>query len=253
VEVRIKHIRPEDLRFSAFHDAGWASRPDNSSQGGLMIFACHKDLLDGKEATISLIEWKSWKLKRVCRSSLSAECQAMAEALDTLNFVRFFWQILTGKSKVTPKIDQDHELTQAPMSSLITDCKGLFDAVNRSQSAGLGLSEKRTAIEALSIRQICAASNVSVKWVNSDRQLADILTKVGVMTENLDRALNSNQWRIVFDSTFTSAKNLRKQKREKYFKKIVDPTSRSLLAELTPDEMAHVIDMVRRDRHGSSE
>jgi hypothetical protein len=251
VEVRIKHIRPEDLRFSAFHDAGWASRPDNSSQGGLMIFACHKDLLDGKEATISLIEWKSWKLKRVCRSSLSAECQAMAEALDTLNFVRFFWEILTGKSKITPKIDQDHELTKAPMSSLITDCKGLFDAVNRSQSAGLGLSEKRTAIEALSIRQICTASNVSVKWVNSDRQLADILTKVGVMPENLDRALNTNQWRIVFDSTFTSAKNLRKQKREMYFKKTVDPTSRSLLAELTPDEMAHVIDLVRR--HGKRE
>jgi hypothetical protein len=73
------------------------------------------------------------------------------------------------------------------------------------------------------------------------------------MTENLDRALSTNQWRIVFDSTFTSAKNLRKQKREQYFKKIVDPTSRSLLAELTPDEMAKVIHIVRQDRHGRSE
>ena len=90
VEVRIRHIRPEDLRFSAVHDAGWASRPDGSSQSGLMIFSCHKDLLDGTEAALSLLDWKSWKLKRVCRSSLSAECHAMAEALDTLNIVRFF-------------------------------------------------------------------------------------------------------------------------------------------------------------------
>ena len=51
-----------------------------------------------------------------------------------------------------------------------------------------------------------------MKWVNSDRQLADVLTKQGVLTENLDRALQSNEWRIVFDSSFTSAKNLRKQK-----------------------------------------
>eukprot|EP00974_Lingulodinium_polyedra_P088555 8586953-Lingulodinium_polyedra.AAC.1 len=33
---------------------------------------------------VSTIDWKSGKLKQVCRSSLSAECQAMAEALDTL-------------------------------------------------------------------------------------------------------------------------------------------------------------------------
>ena len=32
VEIRIRHIRPEDLRFSAFHDAGWANRPDGSNQ-----------------------------------------------------------------------------------------------------------------------------------------------------------------------------------------------------------------------------
>ena len=144
-----------------------------------MIFACHKDLLDGKEAVISLLEWKSWTFKRVCRSSMSAECQAMAEALDNLNFIRLFWEVLIGCVPVKLKLDQDAVLKDAPLSCLVTDCKGLFDAVNRSQSAGLGLSEKRTAIEALSIRQITTASNVSVKWVNSDRQLADILTKTG--------------------------------------------------------------------------
>ena len=59
VELTIKPIEPALLRLSAFHDAGWASRPDGSSQGGLMICACHRDLLEGKEATISMIEWKS--------------------------------------------------------------------------------------------------------------------------------------------------------------------------------------------------
>eukprot|EP00974_Lingulodinium_polyedra_P096848 9385222-Lingulodinium_polyedra.AAC.1 len=59
----------------------------------------------------------------------------------------------------------------------------------RSQFAGFGLAEKRTAIEALWIRQICSFSNIVAKWVSSDRQLADILTKQGVASDDLDRAL----------------------------------------------------------------
>ena len=211
-EICIQSIKPEDLRRVAFHGAGWASRPDGSSQGGYMIFACPKSLLAGHEAPLSLLEWKSWKLKRVCRSSLSAECQAMAEALDNLNFMRLFWELLFS-NKTRHKLDQDEKLKHAAESCLITDCKGLFDAVNRNQSAGLGLSEKRTAIECLPIRQITAESGVTVRWVNSDRQVADILTKQGVLTENIDRVLRGT-WKIAFDETFTSAKNLRKQNRE---------------------------------------
>ena len=146
----------------------------------------------------------------------------MTEALDNLNCVRLFWEVLVGRIKPTPRIYQDEILKNAPTSCLVTDCKGLFDAVDRNKSAGPGLSEKRTAIEALSIRQVTSLANVAVKWVNSDRQLADILTKQGVLTENVGGALQSNEWRIVFDETFTSAKNLRKQKRDAHFKRKVD-------------------------------
>ena len=107
---------------------------------------------------------------------------------------------------------------------------------------------KRTAIEALSIRQICVASNVSVMWVNSDRQLADILTKQGVLTENLDRALKTKKWRIVFDSSCTSAKNLRKQKRDGHFKKVMDPTCQTFLADLSKEEISQILSFLNRQR-----
>eukprot|EP00974_Lingulodinium_polyedra_P079053 7656049-Lingulodinium_polyedra.AAC.1 len=77
---------------------------------------------------------------------------------------------------MTTRIDQDLELARAPVTVLVTDCRGLFDAVNRCQSAGLGLPEKRRALEALSIRQICSLSKITTKWVNSDSQIADMLT-----------------------------------------------------------------------------
>eukprot|EP00974_Lingulodinium_polyedra_P050844 4890193-Lingulodinium_polyedra.AAC.1 len=60
----------------------------------------------------------------------------------------------------------------------------------------------------LSIPQICWLTNVIVKWVNSDRQFADILTKQGVASDNLDRALRTNQWKVVFDASVTCATDL---------------------------------------------
>ena len=48
------------------------------------------DLFEGKEADISVMDWKSWKLKRKVRSSLTAESQALADAVDNLNCMRLF-------------------------------------------------------------------------------------------------------------------------------------------------------------------
>eukprot|EP00974_Lingulodinium_polyedra_P011839 1142567-Lingulodinium_polyedra.AAC.1 len=64
---------------------------------------------------VSMIDRGSWKLKRVCRSSLSAKCQTMAEPLDALNFIRFFRAIVIGR------IDQGLELTNTPDAVLVTD------------------------------------------------------------------------------------------------------------------------------------
>ena len=127
---------------------------------------------------------------------------------------------MIGRAPSSLRVDQDDILSKAPLSCLITDCKSLFDAVNRSQSMGLGVNRTRTAIEALSIKHIIDLTSVQAKWVNSDRQLADILTKIGVLQENLDRALKSNTWMIVFGSTFTSAKDLHRQRSEGHFRKL---------------------------------
>ena len=87
----------------------------------------------------------------------------MTDALDNLNFVRLSWEILVGRVKPNLRLDQDEILVHAPNACLVTDCKSLFDAVNRNQSAGLGLSEKRTAIESLSIKHIISTTKVAVK------------------------------------------------------------------------------------------
>ena len=47
-----------------------------------------------KVITYSILDWKSFKLTRVARSSLSAETQAAAGAMDMLEFVKVFWNLV---------------------------------------------------------------------------------------------------------------------------------------------------------------
>ena len=80
--IYIHSIPLKDLNFGVFNDAAWGVRMDGSSQGGYQMYASHMSLLEGKESPVSPIDWKSWKLRRKVRSSLAAESQSMADAVD---------------------------------------------------------------------------------------------------------------------------------------------------------------------------
>jgi hypothetical protein len=64
---------------------------------------------------------------------------------------------------------------------MIVDAKNVFDAVCKIETAGLQLEEKRTAIELLAIKQRLQQALVDLRWVNSDQQMSDALTKPGNM------------------------------------------------------------------------
>ena len=90
VPFRVSPIPLDDLTFVGFGDCGWGVRRDGSSQGGSLIIAAGKRILDGFEATTTLVDWKSYKCKRVVRSSPAGETQAYVETLDMLEFTKCF-------------------------------------------------------------------------------------------------------------------------------------------------------------------
>ena len=200
-----------------FSDAAWGVRPDGSSQGGYLVYASSHALTKGEEAPVGIIDWKSWKLSRKCRSSLSAESQAMADAIDILNFIRLFFADCIHPTGIDLR-QPDKILQMCPESHAITDCKSLYGALEKNESLGLGLSEKRTSIEVTATRQQMRATGIKTRWVNSDRQLADVLTKPTAPAAAIQRLCTTGRWKIVWDAEFTSAKNLRKEKRDNHFK-----------------------------------
>ena len=173
-EMKIhQHGNLKDLQLGAYTDAAWAVRPDGS-QGRFVIFAASKDqVMSARPFELTVIDWASRRLTRVCRSSLSAETQAAANAVDELEWTRTVWHLM-----LRPFENPLNEFAEHGAGTFaITDAKSLYDASN-SMSSGLKLSERRCAIELAMTNERLQAMGGGWKWCNSAQQLADGLTKI---------------------------------------------------------------------------
>ena len=212
-EFKMKiHRRGElkDLRFGVYADAAWAVRPDSTSQGGYLIFLAAQDELDeGRAMKISLVDWSSKKLSRVCRSSLSAEAQSAAAAIDALEWTKLFWTLM-----IWPNADysQDAMLEKSGESPVLTDAKALYDSVNSLTQSKV--TDKRTAIEVSIIQDRLRAMLSKMKWVNSGQQLADGLTKRQAREQFVPTYFNEEciVWSMMLSSQRT--RRLRKRRRK---------------------------------------
>ena len=90
---------------------------------------------------------------------------------------------------------------------LITDSRGIFYALTRSESPQLRLRSSRTGEEASEVREQCAVSDARIHWVNTSTMLANSLTKTGHLARALmESFLFKKRWRCTFDLTFESGK-----------------------------------------------
>ena len=171
----------DDICLVCYADAAFCARNDKSSQGGYIILACEKGVLQGEKRSSSILSWRSFKVPRVCRSSLAAECQACATALEELLLTKTFLELLKHPEKSLKEIKDDLHGACA----MVTDCKALYDVVHREtvQQA----TDKRVAIEGLVIKDLLADMSCQWRWVSSERQLSDGLTKVSARQNFIER------------------------------------------------------------------
>ena len=131
-------------------------------------------MLGGFEATTTMVDWKSYRWKRVVRSSL-AGLRPTWKTLDMLEFTKVFYALVLSpwksRSDVESTVEKQHK------SPVITDAKSLYDALERSESSTRNLAKRRTAIEVAAIKQWLEHGFIYTGWVNSNRQMADGLTK----------------------------------------------------------------------------
>ena len=202
----LKAQADEDIVAVGWSDAALANRVDLSSTGGYIVGFAHKSMLSGIQGQVSLVSWSTHKLRRVCRSSLAAEAQALSECEAELFLVRALWQELRGQvlnmanpwltSKMTPGV-------------LVVDAKALYDMLQQQDVPNLSAKEKHTALEVLGLSQHLMEQDTTLRWVNSHQQLADGMTKISAADGVMQFLKKQQRWNLLYDESFTAAKKLR--------------------------------------------
>jgi hypothetical protein len=191
--------------FSTFGDASHLNRDKGGSTGGVITLASGPEILDGQNARMSVIHWRSWKLKRVAVGTTCAEVQAMCEAEDTNYKLRLIWAELNGAGiPFGHKAEARAEACIRQVKGLVvSDSKGGYDAVETNETSNLGLQSTRTAVQAYQIKQNFKQNNSTLKWVAADWSLADGFTKENADSrQNLEAFLRTQTWKVEFDPSF---------------------------------------------------
>ena len=202
----LKAQNDEDTLAVGWSDAALANRVDLTSTGGYVIGFVHKSMLDGHQGPVSLVSWSTHKLRRVCRSSLAAEAQALAECESELFLVRTLWQELLGASII---LKNPWETSKQTPAALVIDAKALYDMLKQEDLTNLSAKEKHTALEVMGLSQHLVEQSTTLRWVNSLQQLADSMTKLSAADSLVQFLKKGQRWNLAFDETFTAAKKLK--------------------------------------------
>jgi hypothetical protein len=213
-------------------DGSWANRTDGKSQGAFLTAYVPEAFLEENWSPVSVCTYASRKLPRVARSSLAMETQSVATGYEELEYARAAWAWLIAPT--TPTVQEYTTLAKRVKGAVITDSKGLYDALARSESSGLGLKQDiRSAIECLALRQMLAQTATIVRWVHSEAMVVDGMTKLDApkaRATTMDFATRGH-WRLVQDHTFTAAK-----KRDKSADRLAHEARPPIVPEMPDDD-----------------
>ena len=199
-----------NISFMVFSDATYASRDDLSSQGGYLLCMVHHEVISGKEDFYNVMDWRSWKLARVARSSLSAESQAASESADALLFTCLFWN-LVFHPHLPLEESSSAQLQHRPAQ--VIDAKALYDLLTKDEiQASIG-ADKRTAVETLVAQDKLKVCQSHIRWVSSERQYADGMTKTEAAQLLADR-LRTHRTKLISDDSFQASKKKTPQQRK---------------------------------------
>ena len=166
-------------------------------QGAWLIMAADKVPSASSRTRVSILSWRSAKLKRRVSSTLASEALAFSQALGELEWIQIMIKdVIYGdvnrcdwSQSLLPYIGvlkNDCLLSKAlgdllPQCGII-DAKSLFDALKKANPPSR--QDRRTAIEIAIIIEAMRKSKSLLRWMPHPRMVADVLTKDDLTKSN---------------------------------------------------------------------
>ena len=180
-KLKFVPIPLDTAKIIAFSDASWANAEGLKSQAGFLTFVAGPEVTTVQGDQASLMDWRSHRIQRQCRSTLAAETMAMDTAFDSGIFLR---ELL---AEVLVQSYMPVQSGTLPATFLqvhpVTDCRSLFDLLTKDGPVS-STQEKRLTIDISAIKESAEefdpegeALREIFRWADTDHQLADHLTK----------------------------------------------------------------------------
>ncbi|CAK9083939.1 unnamed protein product [Durusdinium trenchii] len=166
------------------------------SQACYYILLGDSALVDGKPGQFNVLDTRSHRIPRVCRSTYAAETLAAEEALDAGQLARGFLATVLGKDMLGVRADSS---TNAVKMTGVVDAKDVYDKSN-SDTASFG-SQKSLAFTIAWLRSLLRRPNTALKWTATSNMFADAGTKM-MSLDHLRKILSSGTWSISYSPEF---------------------------------------------------
>ena len=169
MELCYRPLKGDPVMIS-FFDASLGKSGAARAQQGQVHFVSSSAAMDTLE-NANIISFRSAKITRVVKSSLSAEGNSLSSAADEQLYLRLLCEAMWFK---VPTISSSWKESLDVDGIVVTDAKALFDHVMKT---GHMTAEKQTMLDILAAKQLVESACLRVAWVPTFRQFADGLTK----------------------------------------------------------------------------
>ena len=202
-------------------DSSFANINGLKSQCGYIVGLSLDSLPQGDPTPVLILETNSSSIKRVCRSTLAAESNAVLMGVEAADYVR---SILVEMTNPGVKVrNLENEFVKRPLLAF-TDAKSLEATV--SKDAGQP-SDKRVKILVAQIKEILnegrspEEGSTTIHWCDTSQMVADVLTKLGCERELILDVLARGVWQLEPSEIAKEKKNRIRMDRQlrKYRKK----------------------------------
>ena len=207
--LQIQAIPEERMKWGVVTDASYANARGGKTQGGHLLLAFDRELLEGKSAICNVLHWKSGKLPRTVNSTLAAETQSLARGIGDLLWMMVMYAEVVdpcfqlrnwrrhvnslGYTAFTKHEDEDEMIG----AIAVVDAKSLFDILANETNGG---TDRRTALDVQMLREELDELRGKIRWIDHVHMPADCLTKKRGRVDQLVSMLQTGRFGITAES-----------------------------------------------------
>ena len=166
------------------------------SQACAFVLLADDDLLAGREGKFNILDARSHRIPRVCRSSYSAETLGAEEAMDMGLLCRGF--VAGVRDYLTVGKLSERSLDKVPLT-LVVDAKDVHDKGN-SDTASYG-TQKSLAFVVAWMRAVLRRPNTCLRWTATQNMWVDAGTKLMDLT-HMRTTMRRGSWSITYSPDF---------------------------------------------------